>query len=99
LPKNIEDIPDDILNWAIICEKSGRPFKIVKSELNFYRKYKLGVPRLHPDERHKKRLDLRNPRELWQRKCDKCEKGILTTYAPDREEKVYCEECYLEGMY
>ena len=33
LPKNIVDIPDDVLNWAIKCEKTNRPFKIQKSEL------------------------------------------------------------------
>ena len=30
LPDTIEDIPDDVLNWAIKCEETDRPFKIVK---------------------------------------------------------------------
>jgi hypothetical protein len=98
LPKNIEDVPDDILNWAVICKKSGRPFKIVKLELDFYSKYKLGVPHLHPDERHKKRLNLRNSRKLWKRNCMKCNAEIQTTYSFKREEIIYCEGCYLKEI-
>lgn len=30
---------DDILTKAIICEVSGRPFRIVKQELEFYRRH------------------------------------------------------------
>jgi hypothetical protein len=29
LSNDIKDIPDDILNWAIICEISKKPFRIV----------------------------------------------------------------------
>ena len=112
LPDSIVDVPDDILNWAIECEATKRPFKIIKQELEFYRKMRLPVPRFHPDERHRRRMALRNPRKLWQRQCQKCQKDIQTTYAPDRPavrgseepsgsrgEIVYCEECYLKAVY
>jgi hypothetical protein len=98
LPASIADIPDDVLNWAIKCEQSGRPFRIVRQELEFYRRHSLPLPRLHPDERHKRRTALRNPRKLWDRQCDNCKKAIKTTYAPERLEKVFCEECYLETV-
>lgn len=39
LPENIADIPDDILNWAIECEATGRPYRIIRQELEIYRKY------------------------------------------------------------
>jgi len=42
---------------------------------------------------------LRNERKLWERKCDKCQKGIETTYSPEQPEKIYCEACYLEEVY
>jgi hypothetical protein len=58
LPENIEEIPDDILNWAIHCEVSHKPFRIVKPELEFYRKHKLPIPRKHPDERYKDRTKI-----------------------------------------
>jgi len=99
LPDTIDDIPDDVLNWAIKCEETERPFRIVKQELEFYRRMKLPIPHLHPDERHKRRMALRNPRKLWKRECDKCSKEIQTTYSPERTEKVYCEQCYLKEVY
>jgi hypothetical protein len=122
LPNSIESIPDDILNWAIECEVSGKPFRIIKQELEFYRKHSLPIPRRHPDQRHLDRMKMRNPRKLFERICD-CEecgenwkksgkydekefalntktgksgKKMITTYAPERTETVYCEVCYLE---
>jgi len=99
LPATIDDIPDVILQWAIQCEATERPFKIIKQELDFYRKMHLPVPHFHPDERHRRRMALRNPRKLWWRKCAKCSKDIETTYAPERPEVVYCESCYLKEVY
>ncbi len=94
LPKNIVDIPNDILNWAIECEITKKPFKITSQELDFYRKHNLPIPKKHPDLRHLDRMKLRNPRKLYDRKCDKCGVDIKTTYNPLRPEIVYCEECY-----
>ncbi len=99
LPENIEDIPDDILNRAIECEVTKKPFRIIKQELEFYRKHNLPIPRRHPDQRHLDRMALRNPRKLYDRKCDKCSKDIKTTYSPDRSEIVYCESCYNKEVY
>ena len=56
LPENIVQVPDDILNWAIECERTQKPFRIIKAELDFYRKLGLPIPRLHPDERHIDRM-------------------------------------------
>lgn len=99
LPDSIEEVPDDIINWAIRCEATKRPFKIIKQELDFYRQMKLPVPHLHPDERHRRRMALRNPRILWNRTCAKCRKPTATSYSPERPEIVYCEKCYLKEVY
>lgn len=99
LPDNIKDIPDDILNWAIECEVTHKPFRIVKQELKFYREHHLPIPRRHPYERHMERMALRNPRNLWNRRCSQCQKEMQTSYAPERKETVYCEECYLKEIY
>ncbi|MDD5041185.1 MAG: hypothetical protein PHX87_02845 [Candidatus Peribacteraceae bacterium] len=99
LPAAIDDVPDDILNWAITCEATQRPFKIAKKELEFYREHRLPVPYFHPDERHRQRMQKKNPRKLWRRNCMKCKKPVETTYAPERPETVYCEECYLKEVY
>jgi len=99
LPDNQKDIPDDILNWAIRCEITSRPFKIQPQELAFYRTQKLPIPHRHWYQRHLDRFAQRNPRTFWQRNCAKCKKEIQTTYAPDRPEIVYCEKCYLKEVY
>jgi len=111
LPKNIVDIPEDILNWAIECEVSKKPFKIISQELEFYRKHNLPIPRKHPDIRHLERMRQRNPRKLFDRKCtrnvsgevplgyDECWKNIKITYSSDREEIVICEDCYNKKIY
>jgi hypothetical protein len=99
LPDSIKDIPDDILNWAVVCPATDRPFRIVKKELALYRQKGLPVPRLHPNERHRQRLLLKNPRMLCSSTCKNCGKSIRTTYASKRPEIVYCEECYLARVY
>jgi len=99
LPDSIADVPDDIVNWAIESEESGRPFKIIKQELDFCRFLNLPVPRLHSEERYRNRLKQRNPCKLWNRECAKCLAPISTSYSPDRPEIVYCESCYLREVY
>ena len=99
IPAKISDVTDDILKQVLRCEKSGKLYKINPQELKFYRSMGLPVPRRSPDQRHKDRLALRNPRHLWDRQCAKCRKAIKTTFAPERPESVYCEECYLHTVY
>ncbi len=99
LPDHNKDIPDDVLNWAIECEVSQKPFKLIKEELNFYHEHKIPIPRQHPDLRHEKRIKSRNPNQLWDRTCDNCQKKLQSPYSPEKLDKVYCEACYLEKVY
>lgn len=99
VPDNIDDIPDAALNFAIKCEVSGKLFKITPQELAFYRKHRVTFPRRAPQQRHLDRFAKRNPRKFWKRACGVCGKEILTTFGPEREEKVCCEACYLGRAY
>ncbi len=96
---DIRAVKDDICSDIFACEATGKLFKIVPQELKFYRSMGLPIPRRSPDQRHKDRMNQRNPRYLWSRKCDKCGKDIQTTYSPQRPETVYCEDCYLSAIY
>ena len=96
IPEDIKDVPDSICNEILACERTGKNYKIQKAELKFYKKMNLPIPRLHPDERHKDRMKQRNPRKLWERRCGDCNRKIQTTFAPERPEKILCEECYLK---
>lgn len=80
-------------------------YKIRQEDLNFYRQKGLPIPRYCPNCRHYERLKYKNPLRLWQRSCmceqsghfhgeGQCEVEFETTYAPERPEKVYCEQCY-----
>jgi hypothetical protein len=99
LPDSIGKTPDDILNWAILCEITNKPYLITKQELKFYKTNNLPIPRRHPNQRHADRMAARNPRHIWDGKCAKCGDMIKTTYAPGRPEIIYCEKCYLGEMY
>jgi hypothetical protein len=99
IPQNIRDVQDSICYEVLACERTGRNFRIIPQELAFYRRMKLPIPRIHPDERHAERIAKRTPRKLWERNCGKCSAGILTSYSPDSPYIVYCEKCYLEATY
>ncbi len=95
----IGDIHDDICKKSMTCEKTGRKFRILSQELDYYRRWNLPVPRHHPIVRMDARRSLLNPYQLWSRTCAKCHQNIETSFHPDRPEIVYCERCYLETVY
>jgi hypothetical protein len=99
LPDDISSAPADILDSAIVCEASGRPFRLIQQELRFLQANQIPLPRRHPNVRYQDRLALRNPRKLFARSCNRCSKPLQTSYAPDRPEKILCEQCYLEEVY
>ena len=56
---SIQNATDEICRQAIQCEASGEPFRIIKQELEFYRKHNLPLPTKHPNVRHSERMSLR----------------------------------------
>lgn len=90
---------DALLAGVVKCEVTGKPFKIIRQELAFYIEHSLPIPTKHPDQRHKERMDLRNPRTLYERTCAECGTDMITTYSPERPERVVCEECYRKLVY
>ena len=98
IPESIEETEDSICEKILLCEETGKPFKIIPQELNFYRMLHLPVPKRCPDQRHTDRMNRLNPRRLWKRTCARCGEEIQTTYAPERPEIIYCEKCYLDTV-
>ncbi len=96
IPDHIADVDDSICKALLACEVTGKNYKIQRAELSFYRKMSLPIPRRCPDQRHRDRMALRNPRQLYARTCAASGQPILTTYAPDRPERVLCEAEYLK---
>jgi len=98
IPDDISAVGDEILNKALFCKTSKRPFRISKAELSYYRQMELPLPSEHPDVRHTRRMSERNPQELWERTCAKTGVPILTSFAPLRPEIVYSEKAFLDSM-
>jgi len=99
IPDNIKDVKDDVCKQVLVCEKSGKPFKVIPQELEYYREHKLPVPHRSPQQRHLDRMAIRTPRLLFDRKCANCQKEIQSTFSPERTEKVFCESCYFKAIY
>lgn len=99
LPEKISEVSDDVTKQAIVCEVSGKPFRITSSELLFYRKKNLPLPSKATNIRHRERVLEHNQKKLYDRFCEKCGSNIQTVYTPERADIVYCEACYLEEAY
>jgi len=97
LPDLIEKVQDDIRE-RILIDESGKPYKIIPQELQFYRKMGIPIPRKSPEQRHLDRLHLFNSKKLWDRSCPKCGTEFKSTFAPESEEKVLCKECYYKNL-
>ena len=95
IPDNIQEVTEDILKQLLACEVTGKNYRITKQELEFYQENNLPIPHKSPEQRHKDRRELRNPRQLYERDCAKCSKPTQTTYESSRPEPIYCESCYL----
>jgi CxxC-x17-CxxC domain-containing protein len=98
IPDNIKDVPDSIVGEVLACGDCKKNYKIIRGELAFYRKMNLPIPEKCPDCRRLDRMKLQTPKKLWKRTCHKCGVEIQTAFAPERPEKVYCEQCYLKEV-
>jgi hypothetical protein len=103
LPDDIKDVDENITREIIKCShdrecnhECADVFRITNQELQFYKKLGIPLPRICQNCRHYARFVWRNPPNLWHRKCMKpgCNNEFETSYAPDRPEIVYCEQCY-----
>lgn len=57
-------VDDDICNTVLVCELSGKPYRIMKQELEIYRRLSYPLPRYHHDMRNKLRLERRASRDF-----------------------------------
>lgn len=99
IPDHIRDVPESILNEVLTCIDCGKNFRIIAQELKYYRTKNIPIPHKCPDCRHRHRIKLRTPRQLFERTCSKCSKEIKSSYGPKEIEIVYCEKCYLQEVY
>lgn len=100
LPNDIKDVHDDILQKIILDEKNNKKFRIVASELDFYRRFNIPLPTEH----YSARLATLRKKigsivvQYYARTCDKCGKDIQAVYPPGDPRIVYCEEDYYNSL-
>jgi len=94
IPANIKEVGDDILEKVLVCEVTGRPFKIIPEELEFYRRKGLPIPTVHPNERIRQRYVLADAHRLHDETCDQCGSAIKSMYRKRSGFRPYCEQCY-----
>lgn len=99
IPKHIKDVNDDILEEILKCKNCGKNYRLIKMEIDFYRRFNLPIPNQCFLCRDHARTQLLNPIEIHERKCDKCGKDIKTSWSADKPEIVYCENCYKQEVY
>ena len=102
-PDSIFELPEDfdVNKEVFMCTKCNKNYRIIENELAFYKRMVIPIPRNCPECRHIKRFKNRGPNRLWHRKCMKagCQNEFETSYAPDRPEIIYCEDCYKQEVY
>lgn len=95
---NIRDIEwNDLVGKVIVCAESEKPYKIIKQEFDFYKKYSIPLPRLHPDVRLKRRFPTGELYNLHEAKCASC--GVTIQTSMRDEDSVLCESCYQKAVY
>ena len=94
IKKKKPDFLNKILNYAIICEVSKKPFRITKQEIDFYIKHNLPLPTKHPNIRHAGRLVKTNPAIMHLTHCNNCWIEMLSVCKPWEWKKILCEKCY-----
>ena len=91
------EILEKIVNYAVICEVSKKPFRITKQEIDFYIKHNLPLPTKHPDVRHQERLARKDPTTMHLIHCDWCGEEMLSVHLPWEWKKILCEKCFYKN--
>lgn len=110
--KNVVGAENKGVTDALICEITGKPFKIIPQEKAMHERFGLVLPKRSPKQRHLDRLALRSPMLLLDRKCDQCGVKIKTTYPLNSNNahsvssawqtdrlRVCCEDCYRKEFF
>jgi hypothetical protein len=77
------------MNSSHTCQASGQSFPITDKDRDFYKKMGVSEPTLCPEERRRRRLAIRNEIHLYNRKCDKTGRSIISMYAPNSPYVIY----------
>ena len=77
-----------------VCQNCKKDFVIEPDDFDFYEKIKVPPPTFCPECRTQRKLVFRNERTLYKRKCEKCNKDLISMYRQDGPMVVYCRDCW-----
>ena len=87
-------LPEGDETFVVRSEKSGQPFRITQKEIEYYRRFRVPLPRRTYDERMRDRATWLGDIRLYQRSCEKTGKPVLTVYPPDSPYIVWDKDEY-----
>ncbi len=93
MPDKISDVDDTVLQKGF-QDKFGKPFRIIKTELEFYRRKNLPLPRLAPASRFAERFTHVNNFQTGMEICAKCGIKTESSYFAKDGYLVYCDKCF-----
>ena len=76
-----------------ICQNCQKEFTVEPEDFTFYEKMKVPAPTFCPECRMQRRMNWRNERSLYSRKCDLCKENIIGLYPENTPFPVYCHRC------
>lgn len=76
------------------CANCRSEFTITSDDTTFYSSMNVPAPTWCPQCRLIRRMSFYNMRSLYNDICDLCGKAILSGYAPDKPNPVYCNQCW-----
>ena len=94
VPKSLHDVDESMLAETFLCQETGRPYRIVKPELEFHKKFGIALPTTHPSIRRKKRYARMHGIELKRQQCFRCQKYIVSRIHASKEINIACADCY-----
>jgi len=109
LPDTIEATNEEIIKEVIECSICFKAYRFTSEEVNLMKQLKLPLPQQCFFCREKFRFTRTNSPKLYDGVCmcrkenhsnhaGQCEIEFKTTYAPERPEIVYCEQCYQQEV-
>lgn len=76
------------------CQSCKQPFTVEPDDFVYYERVKVPLPTFCPHCRAVRRRAWRNDRTLHKRKCDLCEKEMISMFSADAPFPVYCNDCW-----
>ena len=81
------------------CQNCKTEFVVEPEDFKFYEKIKVPPPTWCPECRMVRRMNFRNERTLYKRKCSLCEKEIISMHPEGTTFPVYCHDCWFSDAW